>query len=501
MLDSRTSVMNVWLKMHQLLSSRSGFPPGPSALLPWQTLTAIRHDPLGYFLDAVRTYGDIVSIPGLPLGDQRHTFLLADPAGIEAVLVTQRHAFVKGPGVAQTRFVMGEGLLNSDGDFHLRQRRLIQPAFHRQRIAGLAGTITAAGARARDRWQDGATIDLLPEMQRLTLAIIGEALFGRGMEREAAAIAEAVADLLALFDMATLPPALMHLPLPRMRRCTRARARLDATIEEILAERRLGKTDTGDLLALLLHGDGDAGNGSGMDAEQLRDEVLTLFLAGFETMANFLTWTWYLLAQHPTVEARLHAEVTDVLGGRLPRAEDVPRLRYTTQMLTEVLRLYPVAWLLPRRARHDVTIGSYTIPAHAGVLISPYIVHRDPRYFPEPDRFLPERWNGDNRAALPKYAYFPFGGGDRRCIGEPLAWLEGVLLVAVLAQRWRMRPVDEGTVEPEATINLRPRGGLRMRLERRGWSSAPHSRRYCMATAVMRATPSGSAVSSTSNFG
>jgi cytochrome P450 len=420
---------------------------------------------LGYFLTAARTYGDIVYVPGPRLGGQRHTFLLAHPADIEAVLVTRRDSFVKGPGVAQTRFVMGEGLLNSDGDVHLRQRRLIQPAFHRQRIAGLAGTIAAAGARTRDTWQEGGIIDVLPEMQRLTLTIIGEALFGREMEKETADIGEAVAALLELFPMAILPDALMRLPLPRMRRCKRARAWLDATIGRILDERRPGDTDDGDLLSLVL--DGEGAPGSGMAAEQLRDEVLTLFLAGYETMSNVLTWAWYLLAQHPAVESRLHAELADVLGDRLPLAGDMPRLSYTRQVLTEVLRLYPAAWLLPRRARHDCPIGPYTIPAHSAVLISPYVVHRDPRFFPDPGRFQPERWGVECRSAPPKYAYFPFGGGDRRCIGEPLAWLEGVMLIAILGQQWRMRLVDGCTVEPEATINLRPRGEVRMRLERR----------------------------------
>jgi cytochrome P450 len=184
-------------------------------------------------------------------------------------------------------------------------------------------------------------------------------------------------------------------------------------------------------------------------------------------MANFLTWTWYLLAQHPAVEARLHAELADVLGGRVPTVGDIPRLTYTTQVLTEVLRLYPVAWLLPRRARHDVTVGHYTIPAHAAVLISPFVVQRDARYFPDPDHFVPERWGDGAHAALPKYAWFPFGGGDRRCIGEPLAWLEGLIILAVLAQRWQMRRMSGGPVELEATINLRPRGGIQMRLERR----------------------------------
>jgi cytochrome P450 len=325
------------------------------------------------------------------------------------------------------------------------------------------------GARRRARWQDGETLDMAQEMMSLTLAIVGKTLFDADVEGEAKTIGGALTDIMHMFDRLTTPfPWLLELlPLPSNRRFARARARLDETIYRIINERRATGEDRGDLLSMLLLATDTEGDGTGMSDQQLRDEAMTIFLAGHETTANALTWAWYLLAQHPEVEARLHEEIDGVLAGRLPTADDFPRLRYTEMVLAEAMRLYPPAWAIGRRAISDYQIGDYTVPARAIILMSPYVMHRTPRYYPDPLAFDPERWTPAAREARPKFAYFPFGGGPRVCIGEGFAWMEGVLLIATIAQQWRMRLVPGQTVAPQPMITLRTKNGIRMRLEKR----------------------------------
>jgi cytochrome P450 len=359
--------------------------------------------------------------------------------------------------------------LTSEGEFHLRQRRMAQPAFHRQRIAGYAATMVEYAARDCDRWRAGETRDVAREMMRLTLAIAGKTLFDANVEGEADEIGKALTTTFELFNSLTLPFAqlLDRLPLPANKRFEKARGRLDATIYRIINERRASGEDRGDLLSMLIAARDEEGDGSGMTDEQLRDEAMTIFLAGHETTANALTWTWYLLSQHPEIEARLHAEVDEVLKGALPTAEDFPRLRYTEMVFAEAMRLYPPAWVIGRRALGDYQINGYKIPARSILLMSQYVTHHDARFFPDPFRFDPERWTPEARESRQKFSYFPFGGGPRVCIGESFAWMEGALVLATIAQRFRMRLAPGHPVEMQPLVTLRPKHGMLMILESR----------------------------------
>jgi cytochrome P450 len=329
--------------------------------------------------------------------------------------------------------------------------------------------MVACSARTSDRWRDGETLDIAQEMMRLTLAIVGKTLFDADVESEAKEIGAALTSIMQLFDRITkpFPEILNRLPLPSNFRFRRASRRLDETIYRIINERRRSGEDRGDLLSMLLVATDTEGDGTGMTDRQLRDEAMTIFLAGHETTANALAWTWYLLSQHPEVEARLHAEIDEVLQGRLPSADDFSRLKYTEMVFAESMRLYPPAWAMGRQVLEDYKIDSYTIPSGTIILMSPYVMHHDERYYAEPFRFDPERWTEEARAVRPKFSYFPFGGGPRVCIGEQFAWMEGVLVLATLAQRWRMRLAPDQDVRPKPLITLRPRGGIRMRMERR----------------------------------
>jgi len=357
--------------------------------------------------------------------------------------------------------LLGDGLLTSEGAFHLRQRRLVQPAFHRDRLAGYAKTMVERARVARERWQDAAVIDMSKEMMRLTMDIVSRTLFSAEVEGEADEIADALNGVFGLFDMILLPFSeyIEKLPLPMMRRFHAARARLDATIYRLIAERRASGEDKGDLLSMLLLAQDEEGEG-GMTDTQVRDEVLTLFLAGHETTANALTWAWYLLSQNPSAEDELHREL-DRFEGRAPGMEDLPALRYTGAVFSEALRMFPPAWAIGRRTLEDVEIAGCHIPKGCVVLLSPYVTHRDARWFLEPERFMPERWLEED-TTRPKFAYFPFGGGARVCIGERFAWMEGVLLLAEIAQKWRFELVPGHPVERKAQITLRPKFGMKM---------------------------------------
>jgi cytochrome P450 len=325
-------------------------------------------------------------------------------------------------------------------------------------------------ALVRDQWQSGQSFDVLQEMMRLTLAIVAQTLFSTEVDSEADEIGTALTEVFSLFEIILMPfsEILEKLPLPAVRRFKRARKRLDETIYRLIAERRASGVDAGDLLSMLLMAriEEDEEGSGGMSDEQVRDEALTLFLAGHETTADALTWAWYLLSQNPEAEAAFHAELDRVLAARLPSFDDLPQLRYTEAVFAEALRLYPPAWGIGRRALEDYQVDDFAIPARSVVLLSPYVVHRDPRWFPEPLAFRPERWLAED-SARPKFAYFPFGGGARVCIGERFAWMEGTLLLAVIGQRWRLRLEAGHRVETHARITLRPKFGMRMIAERR----------------------------------
>jgi cytochrome P450 len=272
-----------------------------------------------------------------------------------------------------------------------------------------------------------------------------------------------------MFNLLMYPFAelLENLPLPQIRRYHRMHARLDATVYRFIEERRRSGEDRGDLLSMLLMAQDDEDGTGGMSDRQVRDEALTLFLAGHETTANALSWTWYMLSQHPAVEDKLHAELQHTLRGRPPSFEDIPNLPYTEMVIAESIRLYPPAWAIGRRALANQPLGKYVVPANAIVLISPFVTHRDARYFPDPLRFDPERWTSEAKESRPQFAYIPFGGGPRRCIGEGFAWAEGILILATLASQWKARLVEGRNVEPKALITLRPKHGMPMAIERR----------------------------------
>jgi cytochrome P450 len=440
-------------------------PPGPRPLFPTTNLFAFRRDRCGFLTRLARQYGDLVYFE---LGPQR-IFLLNHPDYIRDVLVTHNKNFGKSEGSQRSKRLLGEGLATSEGEVHRRQRRLSQPAFHRQQIAGYAATMVEYAARMRDGWREGETREMSREMMRLTLAIACKTFFDAEVESEADEIGDAFSKALSLFNFLILPYSrlLEKLPLPVVRRFQKARERLDATIYRMIDERRRDGRDRRDLLSMLIRARDEEGDGSGMTDQQLRDEIMTIFFAGHETTANALTWTWYLLSQNPAVEARLHREVDEVLNGRLPSAEGYPNLSYTEMVFAESMRLYPPAWALGRRALNDYQIDGYFIPAGSNLMMSQYLMHRNEKYFADPQTFDPERWRPEARESRPKFSYFPFGGGPRVCIGEHFAWMEGVLVIATMAQRWKMRLVEGHPVEPHAIVTLRPKYGMKMLVERR----------------------------------
>lgn len=446
--------------------TKSSLPPGPKRKFLGATFLTFRRDPLNFLLNAAREHGDIVYFK---MGPQ-DVYFLNHPDLIKDVLVTNHQNFIKGRALQRSKRLLGEGLLTSEHEFHRRQRRLAQPAFHRQRVAAYGRIMTDYAEEASARWHDGETLDMSHEMMRLTLSIVGKTLFDADVESEAEEIGDALTQVMELFNAMLLPFAelLEKLPLPQKRRFQQAKDRLDATIYRMINQRRASGKDHGDLLSMLMLAQDEEGDGGMMTDEQVRDEALTIFLAGHETTANALTWTWYLLSQHPAVEAKLHEELDAVLEqGLLPTFDDVPKLRYTEMIFAEAMRLYPPAWAIGRLALNDYAVRDYVVPARSLVLLSQYVTHHDARYFADPTRFDPERWTQESRDSRPAFSYFPFGGGPRRCIGEGFAWMEGILLVAALARKWRMELVPDHPVKLYPVITLRPKHGMRMRLKKR----------------------------------
>jgi cytochrome P450 len=430
---------------------------------PPETLAKIAH-----------RYGDIVhmSIQG------RHLYLLNRPEFIEDVLITHNKDFVKGQGLQRTKALLGEGLLTSEGDFHLRQRRLIQPVFHRQQLNQYGQVMVEAAEQASERWSrqagaDGSlVIDVEREMKRLALAIAGRTLFNADVEADASEVGQALSNIMELQNSLFARPAdstgLLGGRIAE--RFAENRERLDRIVYRLIAGRRKmmerGQPGPDDVLGRLLKAQ-DAEDGSGMSDQQVRDEVLTLFLAGHETTANALTWTWYLLSQNLQVEAYLHQEVDRVLSGNAPGVADLENLPYTHNVFTESMRIYPPAWIIGRQVQNEYEVGGYILPVGSGVLLSQWVMHHDPRYYPDPWRFDPDRWQPEQKSRRPKFAYFPFGAGPRQCIGENFAWMEGELVLAALARSWQMRLMPGQKIDIRPRITLRPKYPILMRLERR----------------------------------
>ena len=429
--------------------------------IPWVGSVHRRfRSPLTFFVELQRDLGDAVRFR---LFNERF-LLLSDPALVNEVLVTKQAVFRKGRALEGARDFLGDSLLVSEGADHARQRKLIQPAFHRGRIAGYARVMAEKAAAWREARRAGEEIEMAESMNHITLEVVGETLFGSQVGGQAQEIATALSEIVNNFGRMLLPlwRVWRHLPTARNRRLARAQARLDEMILHLIAQRRADPQDRGDLLSMLLAAE-DAGEPNRrLGDREIRDQALTLFLAGHETTANALAWTWHLLGLHEAVRTRMKKELDEVLSaGRLPGLEDMPRLRYTTAVLSESMRLFPPVWVVGRRAAEDVIIGGIEVPRRTIVVMSQYVIHRDGRFWPEPESFLPERWLVE-APDRPKFAYFPFGGGSRICVGESFAWAEGVLMLAVMAQRWRLEPAAGHAVELNPTVTLRPKNGLRM---------------------------------------
>jgi cytochrome P450 len=439
-------------------------PPGPRGVAGRRTVFRARRDPLRFVLGIARAYGDLAYFNAGPF----HAYVLSHPDAIRDVLVTSNAKFMKGQGLQEMKRLLGEGLLTSEGDFHKRQRRLIQPMFHRTRIEGYGATMVEHALRMRDSWEDGRVVDVHEQMMRLTLSIVAKTLFDTDIEEGGTQqVTQAMATSLGLFDRLTSPLFIVLTRFgysPENRRFREAKGTLDRIIYGMIEERRR-TGDRGDLLSTLLLAQEEGGEG--MTDLQVRDEAMTIFLAGHETTSNALTWTWYLISRNAEVEGRLHQELDSVLGGRPPTVADLPHLPFTHRVLTESMRLYPPAWILGRRALAAHEVDGYPIPAGSIVIASQYVVHHDPRWFPDPERFDPDRWLPERSGSRPKFSYFPFGGGQRLCIGEPFAWMEGELLLATIAQRWKLRLVPGHPVELSPVVTLRPKHGMKMTIHRR----------------------------------
>jgi cytochrome P450 len=379
--------------------------------------------------------------------------------------VTQHRSFHKSRVLQRSKIIFGEGLLTSEEELHKRQRRLVQPAFHRERIGRYAEVMIERARRLA--WRDGGVLDVHHEMMRLTLSVVAKTLFDAEVDQEADEIGAALTSLVDLFPTLMNPIAnlLRKLPLPQTVRFRRSLERLDKTVYGIIDERRKSGQDRGDLLSMLLMAVDEEGDGGGMTDQQLRDEAMTLFLAGHETTANALAWTWYLLSLNPSEAEAMHREL-DAIGDRALTPADYARLPYTEMVVAESMRMYPPAWAVSRLAIEDAMIGEWLVPKGAVVVAAQAVTHRDPRWFPDPDRFDPLRFTPEAKASRSKLAYFPFGAGPRICIGEGFAWMEAVLIVATIAQRWKFELVSRD-VTPQASITLRPKGGIEMKVKQR----------------------------------
>lgn len=419
-------------------------------------------DPLDYLVRTRARYGGLARL-AIPF---YAPYLVSDPALIEHVLVTDNKSYSKDAFLKRLgQEVVGQGLLTSEGDFWRRQRRLAQPAFHRERIAQYAAIMTSAGEKYVDGLRSGQLRDLHADMMHLTLQIVSKTLLSTDVGDLAGEVGEILGVIMDRYanGIFLLFPALARLPLPMNRRFEQAVKRLDQVILPMIRERRQSGVEKDDLLSMLLSAQDE--DGSAMTDAQLRDEVITIFAAGHETTALVLTYVFFLLSQNPPAAAQLAAELDAALAGRAPTMQDLPALRYTEAVVLESMRCYPPAWAIGREAVRDTELGGYPIPRGTQLWISPWVLHHDPQTFPEPERFLPERWLDGLQRRLPRYAYAPFGGGPRLCIGNAFAMTEAILLVATIARRFFLRVVDKPPLRLLPSVTLRVRSELRARVE------------------------------------
>ena len=440
----------------------STLPPGPKGHFLLGVLPEIRRDELDYLKFLVREYGDVVFLRVV----NHPVFVLSHPRDIEEVLLTNYSNFVKSIFLRESQALFGEGLLTADGKAWVRQRRLLQPAFHHERVVAYSRVMVEHAERMLGPWQDGETRDVFEDMIRLTMEIIAQVLFGDDIASETAQASEALRVFFEQFDerfgLYAIPE---WLPTPGNIRYRRAIRRLDDLLERVIRARRSNGQDSGDILSMLLRVQDE--DGSRLSERQLRDEMMTLFFTGHETTALALAWTWHLLSQHPEVQEKVYEEVHNFLGDREPTFEDIPQLRLVDAVIKESLRLYPPAYGIVRQAVKDCQIGGYTVPAGASLAIFPWSVHRDPRYFERPEEFLPERWADGLAKRLPRCAYIPFSVGPRVCIGNTFALTELALLVPAIARKFQFRPAPGYRVHVNPSLTLRPRPGVKLVLKKR----------------------------------
>lgn len=440
-------------------------PPTPKGNFLLGHLPEYRKDSLGYEKHLAKTYGDVVHIRWV----NRHAYLVSHPDDVRQVLVDDANKFNKAPIYKDLlSYFLGNGLLTSDGGFWRRQRKLAQPAFHHKRIQTYAQVMVDYTTRLLNEWQPGQVRDINHDMMRLTLSIVAKTLFNADIEKESNRVGDALTVLLEVTNDRIQSPIQVipeWIPTAGNRKRKAAVRAIDEIVMGIINERRTSAEDQGDLLSMLMMATDEDGNG--MTDRQLRDEAVTLVLAGHETTANALAWTWYLLSQHPEVEARLHDELSRVLGERLPRPDDLRQLEYADMVIKESMRLYLPIPAIARVANEDLVVGGYPVPKGMIINISPHVIHRDPRWYDEPDTFRPERFSKENEKRIPKYAYLPFSNGPRVCIGNTFAAMEATLILATIAQQYRLRLTSSQPVVPQATLTLRPKHNLMMALEPR----------------------------------
>lgn len=472
------------------------YPPGPTYKIPGKLLRQFIRDPTNTLTNIARKYGDISYFK---LGRQQHVYLINNPDYIEKVLIHDHRNFKKGKRLQTAKAILGEGLVTSEGEFHNSQRRLIQPIFHPKQIISYSNIMTDYATRIRDKWKNGDTLDIQQEMMHLTLGIICKSVLNYDVEsKEARQVSKALTTCRNYSKRLQNPIGyvLDKVPiLPAVRGAREAKKDLDDLVYGLIADRtrrhhqqQESDHDDKDLLSRLMQAQdsittstkssqsqSDNNTNGRMSNRQVRDEVMTIFIAGHETTANALTWTFYLLSQNPDIEKKLHDEIDSVLGTtndsnsgiRLPAANDIPKLQYTEKVLRESMRLYPPVWTIGRYVENDYSVDEYSIPAGSSLLMSQYVMHHDPRYYDQPEQFNPDRWTEEFKAHLPRFSYFPFGGGIRGCIGETFAWMEGVLVIAIIAQKWTMQHVPGHRVKLDPAITLRPKYGMKMKLTQR----------------------------------
>jgi len=436
--------------------------PGPKGNLVTGVLSQLRSAKLKTLVDLVQTYGDVVRMPVVI-----DIYIVTHPDLVKYVMQDNHVNYTKGFNYRRMEPFLGRGLLTSEGEEHLRNRRLAQPAFHKQRIAGFAELMARHTERMLSGWAPGAKLDVHAEMMKLTLSVVGEALFSTDITQSADDVGRALSDVLTItndrFESIFVPPKFF--PTPQNLRFNRSMEVLDTLVNGLISARRNGSEQKHDLLAMLMEARTEDGK-EGMSDRQLRDEVMTMVLAGHETTANALSWAFYLLSTHPEVERRLAAEVAQ-LEGRAPTLADLPKLSYTKQVMEETMRLYPPAWAVGRRTIEDDEIGGFHIPKKTDVMLMPFATHRDPRFWENPEGFDPDRFLPENVAKRHKFAFFPFAAGPRMCIGSAFAMMEMQLVLAMVMQKFRVDLVPGQVVIPEPRVTLRPKDGLRVTLKNR----------------------------------